>query len=375
MNRQKILQVNIDNDGGNGAFALIQYLYAHLEDDFIFDFFTMGKFIENESLTNMEKKGCCFFSACLRDNRLLGHLKLPFYFRKFLSANHYKTVHIHSEVAYKQFIYVYIAKKSGVEKIIVHSHSNNIDGNYKTLKLLLHKLLRRQVNRYGTVFLACSEPAAKWMFHPQNMKGSAFYILPNGIDAEKFKYNSELRNTMRESLGIPAKTTVLGHIGALKKVKNQKFLLEIMRELIRTSRHPYLLLLVGDGDDRNALENYIEEWNLKEHVILLGTRTDVSHLVQAFDIFVFPSLFEGIPMALIEAQAAGIPVLASDVIDQNIKVNDNVFFLPIKDGTGPWIRAIEKGVNPLGEAGYKRIAASKYNIAQASKLLKKIYEF
>ena len=140
MNKEHVLQVNIDNNGGNGAFALVRYLYAYLKDEYIFDYFTMGKFVEDLEYRSIIGDGGKCYSANLRKNKFVGHLKLPFVFYKYLKENSYNIVHIHSEVAYKQFLYTVAAKAAHTKQVIIHSHSSNIDGCNKGLKYIFHIL-------------------------------------------------------------------------------------------------------------------------------------------------------------------------------------------------------------------------------------------
>lgn len=370
--RKKILQVNIDNNGGNGAFTLIRYLYSFLRDEFEFDYYTMGTFVNNSVYQDIIKDGGICQSANLRRNKLIGHIELPFKFFMFLKSRQYEVVHIHSEMAYKQFLYAIAAKSAGIKKIIIHSHSSDIDGNNKKIKFIAHKIFRFFVNKLGTDFLACSKPAAEWMFNEKILKGTHFNILHNGINPYKYKYSEETRNRVREELNLQNKT-VIGHVGALKKVKNQSYLLNIISKM---NLQNYELILVGDGDDRKILEKKAKELKCENNVLFLGNRTDVNRILMAIDIFVFPSLFEGIPLSLIEAQAVGVPIVASNQINHEIKVNKNVYFLPIEEkNINGWCEYIEKMKEQhIKMEGYKNISDSLFNIKKSADYLRNIYK-
>lgn len=370
MGKERILQVNIENTGGNGAFSLVQYLYKYLKDDYIFDYFSMGRFTDDTVIDEIARTGGECYSANLRDNRLIGHIKLPFVFYKYLKLNNYNTVHIHSEVAYKHFLYAAAAKISGVRQIIIHSHSSNIDGDNKGFKYLCHIILKTFVNRLGTDFLACSKPAAEWMFTEKTLNSSRFRFLHNGIDPNSYKFSMIKRNEKRKEFGI-TKKVVLGHVGALKKVKNQERILSIIKDINDSN---YKLMLIGDGDDKEKLVKKAKEFGIDNQVMFLGSRTDVADLLQAIDVIVFPSFFEGIPMALIEAQATGIPIVASDTINKAIKINDNIRFVSLEDGNKIWIEAIkEVQNNPLEDLGNKNVSLSSYNIESSAEELRKVY--
>lgn len=370
MDKKRVLQVNIENTGGNGAFSLVQYLYKYLSDEFIFDYFSMGIFTQDAVLDEIVKTGGKCYSANLRNNKLVGHVKLPFVFYKCLKQNNYNTVHIHSEVAYKHFLYAIAAKFAGVRQIIIHSHSSSIDGDNKGFKYFCHIILRTFVNRLGTDFLACSEPAAEWMFNKKTLNSNNFRYLHNGIAPSAYKFSKEKRNDKRRELGITT-NIVLGHVGALKKVKNQERILDIIKDINDSN---YKLILIGDGEDKEKLVKKAKKLGIESQVLFLGSRTDVADLLQAIDVIVFPSFFEGIPMALIEAQATGIPVVASDTINKAIKINSNIRFVSLEEDNSIWIEAIkEVQNNQLENLGNINVSLSDYNIEKSANELKKVY--
>lgn len=368
--RKRILQVNIDNNGGNGAFALVRYIYPFLRDEFIFDYYTMGNFTNDIVYRDIINEGGRCVSANLRKNKLIGHIELPFKFFIFLKKEKYEIVHIHSEVAYKQFLYAIAAKCAGINRIVIHSHSSDIDGESKLVKLIGHKVFRNAVNRLGTDFFACSIPAGEWMFTNRILNSKKFRILQNGINPYNYEYSRDIRKKTREKLGIDDRI-VIGHVGALKKVKNQDRLLEIMNEI---DDDRFILLLIGDGEDREKIKNKIENLKLNDKVKLLGNRTNIPELLQAMDIFVFPSLFEGIPMALIEAQAIGLPIIASDTINKDIRINDNVAFLSLSEKNSTWCSYIKEYINKhIYKMGFLNIQKSKYNIENSAHELRNVY--
>lgn len=368
--KKRVLQVNIDNNGGNGAFTLVRNFYKKLRDDYIFDYFTMDKFLKDEVFRDIIESGGKCYSANLRENKIKGHILLPFVFYKFLKSNKYETVHIHSEVAYKQFLYALVAKLEKVDTIIIHSHSSNIDGNYKSVKLFFHYLFRYFVNMLGDIYIACSMPAAKWMFTKSHIDSNRFHLLPNGIDSVAYKFSEEKRKEVRTQLNLEKKV-VIGHVGALKWVKNQERIIDILHEL---NNDKYRLVLVGDGPDKQKLISKVKKLGMENKVVFLGNRTDVQDLLQAFDIIVFPSYFEGIPMALIEAQAVGVPVVASDAINHDVKINDNCFFVSLDSTNEEWINLIKNSMNKhIKDTGFINVSKSSYNIEKSVNVLREIY--
>ena len=371
MKRKHVLQVNIDNNGGNGAFSLMTYVYEYMSDEYIFDYYTMGQFVHDAVYENIiSNEGHCY-SANLRKNKIFGHIRLPFRFYAFLKKHDYDIVHIHSEVAYKHYLYAIAAKKANIQNIVIHSQSNSVDGNCKLIKKIFHKLCKSKINKIGTTFLACSEQAAEWMFESYNLKSNKYHLLSNGIAPDKYKFSSEIREKIRKELNIE-NCVVIGHVGALKWVKNQKFLIEILQKL---NDKNYKLILVGDGDDKEELIELAKHKNCIDNVLFLGSRCDVNELLQAMDIFIFPSIFEGVPVALIEAQAVGLPIIASDTINHNVKINDNLYFYSLNEKVEKWILKIEELLGKhLTENGYMNVINSDYNIENSANELKKIYD-
>ena len=370
MKKIRVLQVNIDNNGGNGAFSLVRNLYPSLKNEFIFDYFTMDHFIKNKDYYDIVNNDGKCFSANLRKNRYTGHIKLPFIFYKILKFYNYRIVHIHSEVAYKQALYCISAKLSGVDKIIVHSHSSNIDGDKKIFKYLMHIFTKGIVNFLATDYLSCSTKSSEWMFLKRNIKNNKVKIIDNGIIPYKYKFSLNKRERIRKELGISNKL-VIGHVGALKRVKNQTRLLKIIK---KSDEDNIILILIGDGEDKEKLIRLVDELNLSGKVKFLGARDDIDNLLQGMDVFVFPSLFEGVPLSLLEAQATGLPILMSDAINENIIVNNNVFQKSLDDSDKSWFDKIKKIKDGhIEEKGYYNIDSSKYNIEKTANILKKVY--
>jgi glycosyltransferase involved in cell wall biosynthesis len=372
--KKRILQVNIDNNGGNGAFSLVYNLYELLCDKYIFDFFTMGNFIASKEATKIQENGGQVYSGNLRQSRLLGHILLPFYFYRFLKTHKYDIVHIHSEVAYKHFLYALPARLAGTPKIIIHSHSNNVDGDKRQLKRIFHHIFKPLVCTLGTDFIAISPATAVWMFSKKVRSGDHFHYLTNGINPHKYIFNDSIRKNMRDKLNISNDKIVIGHVGSLKKVKNQQMLIRLL-SYCNSIENKYELFLVGDGNDYAMLRELAVSCHQVDNIHFLGSRDDVADILQAMDVFCFPSFFEGVPMSLIEAQAAGVPVIASENISRDIKVNENVEFLPIGKNYKEWKMHIDEDTNKhLHERGCYNIAKSRFNINNSASKLNDIYK-
>ena len=219
------------------------------------------------------------------------------------------------------------AKLGGARVRIAHSHSTSAG------KIWLHKLFRPFLNAVCTERFACSQDAGRWMYGSRKK----FRIIMNGIDIPRFTYDKGRREAARKALGISEGTMVIGHVGNYMPVKNHAFMIELFAGL-HEKRPDSRLLLVGDGSLRPQMEKQIEEAKITDAVSLTGVRNDIADLLQAMDLFLFPSFYEGMPIALVEAQTAGLPCLISDVITEDVCVTDQVRKLPLSAGVQEWAK-------------------------------------
>ena len=164
-------------------------------------------------------------------------------------------------------------------------------------------------------------------------------MIPNAVDTARFSYNEEVRRDKRAELGVTDGTTVYGHVGRLHPAKNHMFLLEAFKEALKI-RPNSLLVIVGDGELRGEIETKIQELGIVDNVKMLGSRGDVSELLQAMDVFVFPSKWEGLPVTVVEAQAAGLPCFVSETVTRDVAVSHLVRYLPIDNGVDIWAREL-----------------------------------
>lgn len=229
------------------------------------------------------------------------------------------------------------AKKYGVKTRIIHCHSSSFIGN--PIHRILHKIHKRNIASLANVYLSCSEPATLWMFRNTSVQSKVQIIL-NGVDCKKFAYSDEKRKLYRNKLCIE-NNFVVGHIGRFSAVKNHLFLIEIF-EAIKEKNDNAKLLLVGDGEMRSEIESLVALKRLTNYVIFLGNRNDINDIMQAMDILVMPSLYEGFPVTVVEAQASGLPVVMSNTITSKVVVNKNVVLKDLNDNNVEWAKTILK---------------------------------
>lgn len=239
--------------------------------------------------------------------------------RSFFRAHpEYRIVHCHLDCM--SALPLAAAKEAGIPVRIAHAHSSSQD---KNLKYLLKRYYMRKIPSAATHFFACSTEAGQWMFPGQTVR-----TIRNGIDTAAFAFDPGTRTAVRRELAL-GDALVIGHVGRLIGVKNHAFLLEVF-ERVRRSCPDSVLLLVGSGPLEDQLRQKAAALGIGDAVRFLGVREDVPRLMQAMDVFVLPSLFEGLGIAAVEAQAAGLPCIVSDTVPAAVRMTDSVAFLPLE---------------------------------------------
>ena len=286
-------------------------------------------------------------------------------FYQYLKRERIDVLHVHGSSA-AILLEVVVAKCAGVKKIVTHSHSTQ--GNHNTI----HKFLRPLVISLADVRLACGDKAGQWMYG----KHKKFTVIPNCIDTSRYLFDERFRKETRRELGIEENCIVLGHVGMFTEVKNQKFLLQLMHELLKDGKCNYKLMLIGDGDllDNNKTET--KRLSLSNNVLFLGNRNDVPRLMMAMDIFCMPSLYEGFPITAVEAQATGLPLLMSSNVSQEVSITDLVTLLPLDQGIEPWGKEIKQVSKIQRERNSyaDRIKSAGYDIKHSAEMLERIYK-
>lgn len=217
-----------------------------------------------------------------------------------------------------------------VWKVIVHSHTSAVDERNplkRCILTILHHMLKGQVCRYSNKYLACSDEAAEWMFSSKIIEEKKYEVIFNTVDTTKFRYDQAKRESIREELGLKD-NFVIGNVGNICYQKNQLFLIDVFHRLLQKDSSAKLVI-IGDGELLPQIKERIAKYRIEEHVLLLG-RVDVSRgYMNAFDVFAFPSNFEGLGIVLIEAQCTKVPCIASVNVPKIAKVSNMFTFLPL----------------------------------------------
>jgi glycosyltransferase involved in cell wall biosynthesis len=358
----RVLQVLASLDRG-GAEAMIMSLYRNIDRNKVqFDFVVNESTSEYAHEAEIRRLGGRIFHV--PRYTISNYTRYKKEWIKLLNEHpEWKIIHGHHTSP--AFIYLNIAKKHN-RVTIAHSH---IAGCEKSLKAYSKVILRYPLRYISKYMFACSAMAATWMFGKHS---KSTYVLNNAIDSEKFIYNTSIRNEVRKNLQIEDKF-VVGHIGRFNLQKNHKFLIEIFNK-VHDSYSDSVLLLVGDGELRASIEKQVAELGLKDSVIFLGSRSDVTELLQAMDVFTFPSLYEGLGIVAIEAQAAGMPTIVAETIPEEAYITELIEKEYLSSSPAEWANRILKY-----SAGFERedtspiIKSNGYDIRQTASWIQNFY--
>lgn len=291
----------------------------------------------------------------------------PTYLRQldgfFKEHPEYKIVHSHLDCM--AGIPLKYAEKNKVPVRIAHAHSSNLT---KDEKYLLKLLFKKNITKYATHLFACGEEAGRWMFG-----GKEFSVLNNAIDAKKYSFNEATRRKIRASFKIDRDTLVIGHVGRFAPPKNHDFLIDIFSSVVSMNPNSRLLL-VGVGELQENIKKKVFSLGLSEKVIFAGLRDDIPAVMQSMDVFVMPSLFEGLPVVMVEAQASGLPCLISDKVPIECRKTEGlVKFLPLNIGAENWSKEILKSKNVARRDTCDEIKKTGFDILSNAKKLEKYY--
>ncbi|WP_304533331.1 glycosyltransferase family 1 protein [Faecalibaculum rodentium] len=284
----------------------------------------------------------------------------------FLSRHRYPIVHFHSGSTYALMEGAKLAHDTGVPVRVVHSHC----GGFKNLKYHVIKTLSIPwLLKYPTDYLACSDLAAEWKFPKSVIRNHRYTVIRNAVDTDRFRLDPKLREKIRTGLGVDANTPVLGHVGRFSLQKNHSFLIDIFAAVHRKSPEA-ILLLAGAGELEPEIRDKVKALDLENSVKFLGLRKDIPVLMNAMDVFVLPSFFEGLPVVGVEAQATGLPVITSTGVARELPLKDLAQYIPLESSPDIWADAIlhtadesrvhrRNTTQEIAEAGYEIKAAAR----------------
>ncbi len=362
----RVLQIVSSLNRGSGIMGIIMNLYKHIDRDKVqFDFLYFVEYPSSYKEEIQDLGGEVFYIPMLNAFNFMQFRKsIIDFFQKQIGM--YKVLHLHEILL--GFIILPLAKRYGINTRIVHSH--NSEPSDKKIKNWRNRLLCLPLKTYATDFFACSRKAGIFLYGENFM--DKVVLINNAVDSEKYAYNPLLREELRQELKLGNKF-VVGHIGRFCNQKNHLFLLKVFTMLQR-EKNDSCLLLVGDGEQRNSIEKEVDRLGLTSNVVFLGIRSDIDKILQVMDVFVLPSLFEGLPVVGVEAQAAGLPCVISDSITQEMKITDDVYFLSLQNSIDEWIEMILYAKNHCTRKNTACIIKSKgYDIDAQAKRIENFY--
>lgn len=355
----RVLQVVTKMDRGGLETMLMNY-YRHINRDKVqFDFLTHRK--EHGAYdAEIEAMGGVIYHL----PRLVPwSLSYKHALNQFFAEHpEYRIVHVHQDCL--SSIILKAAAQHGVPVRIAHSHSSSQD---KNLKYLIKMFYKRQIPQYATELFACSVSAGAWMFGTQNV-----HVLPNAIDICQYTFHASVREHMRKELGI-GDELVIGHVGRFSAVKNQSFLLDIF-EQVKKQEPKSKLLLVGGGDELQTIQHKCKLLGLDQDVIFTGVRSDVADLMQAMDIFILPSLYEGLPVTMIEAQASGLPCIISDRVPIDCVITNLVQQLSLEENPSIWASKAIAATKDFRKDTREELRSAGFDIHKSAEQLERYYE-
>lgn len=317
-------------------------------------------------LKELKSEGFSFF--CIPEN-CKGYFSRFNFLKKFFKNEKFDAVHSH--VLLFSGLVLCAAKINGVKVRIAHSHvikwNRRENLTYKIYKTVMKVFLKLNAN----VKMACSIDAGKFLFGEKEFLKNGIYI-PNAIETKKYAFDYTLRSKKRNELDISENQLVVGHIGTIYKIKNQSFLVEIFAQMLQEKENA-VLLLVGEKVDTEPIIEKAKQLNVEDKVVFLGQRNDINELLSAFDIMIFPSLHEALPVSLIEAQASKLPCLISDAVTTQVKYNENVCFASLKESTKAWSdKAFELLETDRASVSLEKLI-KEYDISSVVEKLNEIY--
>ena len=345
-----------------GIEAFLSNVLLHMDREYIKVDVVAAQVRESVFTQRLQAAGIRFIELSGSLRRVCSSYRM---FRKLLRETRYDVVHLNA-FQVMSLNYVRLAAIEGVPVRIAHSHNTALrQSRTKEIKYIVHAVCKRLFSKYATEYWACSAKAAQFMFPSDIVNSRSVQLIPNGIDIERFQRSSAGREKIRLALGIRPEQFVIGNVGRFCYQKNQSFLIDIFAE-VQKRLPDSVMLLVGDGREKDNMERQSERLGLQDQIIFYGTTDQVERLFWAMDVFTFPSRFEGFGIVVLEAQAAGLPVVCSDQVPEEARFLPATHVLSLEAGAEKWAEQIllVRGETSNQSAAIQRAGFAIQDVAQ-----------
>lgn len=353
--------------GGISKYVEQTYLSLNKKNEFKISLLILSKNNDEEAIKLLDESGIEIFTTPAINKNPIGYFKK---INEFFKKNAFDIVHWHTD----NWINVYpvmLARKLKIERILIQSHnSSNTDVSKSFLKSNIQRILRTLSKKWKIQKIAVSEEAASWMF--RNSEDAL--ILPNPVDVQKFRYSQSGRREIREKFDIKD-TKLFGNVGRFDEQKNQKFLIEVFKEIHNIDKNARLML-IGTGKLKDALVEQVKELNIEQYVTFIDWTEDIDKYYSAFDEVIFPSLFEGFPLSLIEAQCSGCPIVYSDSITRRVEILDTTIKSSLNNTPKFWAELAMNNADipkKYRENAYKLLMSKNFDYMHYTNILVKLY--
>lgn len=359
----KVLHIMAGADSGGISMVVLNY-YRHMDRTLIhFDIAVTTDQI-GKNAEEFQRLGSRIFRLPLKSNGVQQYKRA---LSDLIKSNGYDAVHVHENQT--SYVALHTAKKMGVVQRIAHAHTawpcTSLRGRLTRISGCIFNPI------YATEMIACGELAGNRIFGRYNMRRKKAIVLPNAINTSVFSYNMEVRQSMRQELDIQDRY-VIGMVGRLSREKNQEYALELMRQIHQQDENA-VLLIVGNGKDDLRIRDYIITNKMDSYVRMLGSRSDVDRMYQAFDVLVMPSLFEGFPVVAVEAIASGLPVVLSATITNELSFSPLVYYTELEQPT-KWVDLLlSVGRGELRMSQVEELRQQKLDIQDTACMLQHVY--
>lgn len=368
----KILQILSSTNINSGVANVVMNYYRNIDrENFQFDFLVFWQAPKsfNEEIESLGGKVYYFTKPGLKT-----YAKAKRELKEFFIAHkgEYDIVHCHEILVAKQ-VFSAARKFGGNPKCISHSHNSRLADSF--LKKIRNRLLVSNLTKISDYCFACSKDAAVSAFGKAVLKSDKYRLIYNAINLGKFKFSHDARQRVRNELNLDG-CLVLGNVGRLCYQKNQIFALKVLQALLK-SRNNIKLLLVGEGQDRQMLEKYASDNSLENNVIFTGIRKDIPDVLSSMDCFVFPSVYEGLPVGLVEAQTNGLFCVWFENITDEVCLTEKIAIMSNKSSVEEWAATILKVESCINEreSGFAKVKEKGFDIADSTKQLEKLYDY